>query len=216
MVLEVDNIELNFDTKKILNSIYIKAEKGKITGILGRNGSGKSCLLEIIFGSLKPKYKTIRINSKTLTKKGYAINKIAYLPQHALLPKKLKLSTAFKLYDLKWEDFISYFEHFKLYKNAKTNQLSSGELRVVETYLSICAKKEIILLDEPFSFIAPIYVNTFKKILVKEKANKLILITDHFYNDIISLSDTLYLITNRASKLVSNKQVLVAEGYLKR
>ena len=110
----------------------------------------------------------------------------------------------------------SYFEHFKLYKNAKINQLSSGELRVVETYLSICAKKEIILLDEPFSFIAPIYVSTFKKILAKEKVNKLILITDHFYNDIISLSDNLYLITNRASKLVSNKQVLVAEGYLKR
>ena len=145
MVLEVDNIELNFGNKKILSAIYIKAEKGKIAGILGGNGCGKSCLLEIIFGSLKPKYKTIRINSKIVTKKGYATNKMAYLPQYALLPKNLKLSTAFKLYNLEWEGFISYFEHFKLYKNAKTNQLSSGELRVVETYLNICAKKEIIL-----------------------------------------------------------------------
>lgn len=215
MVLEVDNIELSFDTKKILNSIYLKAKKGEITGILGSNGSGKSCLLEIIFGSLTPKYCSIRINTKTISKKGYATNKMAYLPQYALLPKNIKLSTAFKLYTLKWEDFTTHFEHFKKYKNARASKLSSGEIRVIETYLIICTKKEIVLLDEPFSFIAPIYVSIFKKILAQEKEHKIILITDHFYNDILELSDTLYLIKNRGAKLVNSEQDLIAEGYLR-
>ena len=49
MILEIDNVELYFSNKRILNGIYLKAETGKVTGILGCNGSGKSCLMNIIF-----------------------------------------------------------------------------------------------------------------------------------------------------------------------
>lgn len=62
MFLEIDNIELYFKNKRILNGIYLKAETGKTTGILGRNGCGKSSLLDIVFDNLKPKYKLIRID----------------------------------------------------------------------------------------------------------------------------------------------------------
>lgn len=62
MVFELDNVELFFKNKRILNGIYLKAEIGKVTGILGRNGYGKSSLLTIFFGGLKPKYKLLRIN----------------------------------------------------------------------------------------------------------------------------------------------------------
>ncbi len=215
MVLEADNIELSFGNKKILSSIYLKAEKGKTTGILGRNGCGKSCLLEIIFGSLTPKYSTIRINSKTITVKGYATGKMAYLPQYSLLPKNIKLKSAFKLHELKWEDFIAHFDSFSRYENVKMNQLSSGEIRIIETYLIIFAKQEIILLDEPFSFIAPLYVAEFKKILTRQKKHKAIIITDHFYDDILQLSDSIYLIKNRSSKLIKDEKDLRNEGYLK-
>ena len=62
MIFEIDNVELYFNKKRILNGIYLKAETGKITGLLGSNGSEKSSLLEIAFGNLKPKYKLIRID----------------------------------------------------------------------------------------------------------------------------------------------------------
>ena len=58
MIFEIDNVELYFDDKAILKAAYVKAETGKVTGLLGRNGSGKSSLLKILFGSLKPKYKS--------------------------------------------------------------------------------------------------------------------------------------------------------------
>jgi ABC-type cobalamin/Fe3+-siderophores transport system ATPase subunit len=50
MIIELDSVELYFDKRRILNGIYLKAETGKITGLLGRNGCGKSCLLQILFG----------------------------------------------------------------------------------------------------------------------------------------------------------------------
>ncbi len=214
MVLEVDNIELSFNNKKILSGIYLKAETGKVTGILGRNGCGKSCLLEIIFGNLKSKYSNIRIDRKKNNKTLYSYNNVAYLPQYQLLLKALKLKTIFKLFDQEWEDFVLLFNHFEIYKNSKIEELSSGEVRIVETYLIVCSQKKIILLDEPFSFIAPIYVEKIRALIEEEKKKKIIIITDHFYNEILEMSDTLYLLKNGYSKQIKNRNDLLQEGYL--
>ncbi len=214
MILEADNIELSFEDKKILYGVYIKAEIGKITGLLGRNGCGKTCLLRIIFGDLNSKYKNIRINSNHHKKDLYTSNIIAYLPQHQLLPKTLKLTKAFKQFDVDWSAFTQIFDSFSIYKNARTNELSSGELRVVETYLILNSGKAIILLDEPFSFIAPLYVEKFKLLIQEKKKQVAIIITDHFYRDILEISDSIYFLNNGYSKLIKTKKDLENEGYL--
>lgn len=214
MKLEVDNIELSFNQKKVLSGIYLRANKGEITGILGRNGCGKSCLLEILFGTLKPKYKTIRIDSLIVKKQLFLSKDVAYLPQYSLLPKNLKIHTIFSLLEQKWDTFIMDFPTFKNYKFSNLSKLSTGEIRVLEAYLILNSKQKIILLDEPFSFIAPIYVEKFKNLIVKKKEGKTILITDHFYKEILEICDRLYLIKNGYSKEVKNHQDLVNEGYL--
>jgi len=86
LILEIDNVELYFKEKRILNGIYLKGETGKVTGILGSNGCGKSCLLNIIFGNLKPKYKLVRVNSKPILKPLYQTKLVAYLPQYHFVP----------------------------------------------------------------------------------------------------------------------------------
>ncbi|MEO1011733.1 MAG: ATP-binding cassette domain-containing protein, partial [Bacteroidota bacterium] len=179
-MLEVDSVELSFGNQKILYGLYLKAETGKVTGILGRNGSGKTSLLRIIFGSLEPKYKNIRIDGVYQKGKLFRKGEIAYLPQHQLLPNSLTLSQAFRLYGQEWEVFTAHFEAFSPYQKKRTHELSSGELRIVETYLTLFSGKEIILLDEPFSFIAPIYVEKFKNLIHKLNKNTAIIITDHF------------------------------------
>ena len=214
MILEADSIELSFDDKKILYGVYLKAEKGKITGVLGRNGSGKTCLLRIIFGDLMPKYKSIRLNGKHFQKPIFTTNKIAYLPQHKLLPNSISLKKAFNLFNQNWIEFINHFESFSRYNNSKCNQLSSGELRVVETYLILNSDKEIIMLDEPFSFIAPLYVEKFKTLIQEKKHKSAIVVTDHFYHQILDISDSIYFLKDGYSKLINSKEDLENEGYL--
>lgn len=213
-MLEIDNVELSFDTKKILWGIYIKAEKGKITSILGRNGSGKSSLLKIIFGNLTPKYATIRIDSNYTKNPLFKYHKLSFLPQHALLPIRITVEAAFDFFKVDWSLFISLFENFKRYKKTKISDLSSGEIRILETYLILQKESEIILLDEPFSFIAPIYIEKIKQLLIKAKENKIVIITDHYFKEILSVSDCMYLIKNGNSKLISSKEALQKEGYL--
>ena len=214
MIVEVDNIELNFGGTQILYGVYVRTEKGKVTGILGRNGSGKTCLLRIIFGSLRPTHKNIRINGAYQKKNLFQTNRVAYLPQHPLLPKTIKLLTAFDLFNANWKEFVSIFNSFQIYGNKRANQLSTGELRVVETYLTLFSEKEIILLDEPFSFIAPVYVEKFKKLIQKRKEHAAIIVTDHFYRDIMEISGSIFLLKNGYSKMIKTKEDLEDEGYV--
>lgn len=214
MVLEVDNIELHYGKKRVLCGIYIEAKQGEITAILGRNGSGKSSLLNCTFGSLKPKYISVRINGKNIRKKLYLTNQVAYLPQHRLLPRDMKMKTAFALFQVDWGEFNRLFDSFKIYEHEHANKLSSGELRLLETYLILRSNKNILLLDEPFSHIAPVYVQRIKSIIQEEKKQKIIIITDHLYEDILDISDKVYFLKNGCSKLIGTISDLENEGYV--
>lgn len=213
--LELDNIELSFDARKILSGIYLHGETGKVTGILGRNGCGKTSLLRILFGSLNPKYGNIRLNGVHQKKKLFKTSKAAYLPQHKLLPNSLSLGEAFTIFQVNWKGFIDLFPSFAPCQKEYIKHLSSGELRLLETYLILNSKKEVILLDEPFSFIAPLYIETIKTIINQKKKESVILVTDHFYEDILEISDTLYFLKDGYSKLITSREELIQEGYLK-
>ncbi|TYB79527.1 ATP-binding cassette domain-containing protein [Bizionia myxarmorum] len=214
MILELDNVELYFKEKRILNGIYLKAETGKVTGILGSNGCGKSCIINIIFGTLTPKYKLVRLDSKPILKPLYQTNLVKFLPQLPIAPNSSKLKTAFTLFQVNWDEFTTHFKSFVIYKNFKFRQLSGGERRVIETYLVLKSPTKIVLLDEPFSHVAPLYIETIKKLIAEEKKHKIIIITDHLFRDIIETSDNLYLIKDGHSKLITDLKILEDYKYI--
>ena len=94
-ILEVDSIELEFNSRKILSDIYLKCETGKITGLLGRNGEGKTCLMNIISGSLEPQSKSVRFDSKMIFNTISKPELVLYLPQFNFIPKFLTLKKIF-------------------------------------------------------------------------------------------------------------------------
>lgn len=214
MILEIDNVELYFSNKRILNGVYLKAETGKVTGLLGSNGCGKTSLMSIIFGSLTPKYKLIRRNGKPVLKPLYLSNIIGFLPQHEFAPKNLKIKRLFKLMKVDWFEFIEMFDSFSFYWDSQIKTLSGGERRVLETYLILKSQKEIVLLDEPFSNIAPLYIEKFKALIQTEKEFKAIIISDHYFRDVIDSSDDLYLLKNGCTKLIQNLEELETYQYL--
>lgn len=213
-LFEVDNIELSFDGKEILKAIYFKAEKGKITGVLGKNGCGKTSLLRIIFGELIPNNKLIRIDKVPYLKSLYKYNFIKYLPQFGFIPKNISVKKSFDLFQVALDDFKKDFPEFTIDNNAKFEAFSGGETRLLETYLTLKTKSKIVLLDEPFSFIAPIYIEKVKEIIMLEKLHKIIVITDHFYKDILEISDSIYFLKDGYSKLIKTPEELIELNYI--
>ncbi|WP_299669437.1 ABC transporter ATP-binding protein [uncultured Polaribacter sp.] len=212
-VLEIDNVELNFGAKSILNSIYFKAEKGKITGILGNNGSGKTSLLRIIFGELKPNNKLIRIDKKPIRTPLYKKGFIKYLPQFHIIPNSFSLKKGFYHFNLLLTDFLKEFPDFESKKDHLFKEFSGGERRLIETYVIVKSDAKIILLDEPFSHLAPLYVEKIKELIQIEKKNKIFIITDHLYKDILKISDDIYLLKDGWNKLIQNHEEILFHKY---
>ena len=212
-ILEIDSVVLNFGSKSILNSIYLKAEKGKVTSILGSNGSGKTSLLRIIFGELIPENKLIRIDNKPFTKPLYSKGFIKYLPQFHIIRSSFRLKKGFTYFNVSIADFFNDFPIFKEKENLRFKEFSGGERRLIETYIILKSDTKIILLDEPFSHLAPLYIEKIKRLIETEKQHKIIVITDHLFKDILEISDNTYLLKHGWSKKIENNQELIFHNY---
>ena len=101
--LEVDSIILEFGNKRVLQDVYFKNKTGKTTGILGRNGSGKTCLMNIIYGVLQTNNKSVRLDGKTIFNGFDKPQVLRYLPQFSFIPKSLRIKRIFN-------DFIHFFD----------------------------------------------------------------------------------------------------------
>lgn len=214
-ILEVDGIRVSFKNKTVLKDIYLKVETGEIVGVLGRNGSGKSTLFDVIFGNLSTNEKSIRINQTPFKNNNRTPELIRYLPQYNFVPNNLSIDEAFDFFKLSFDEFIQVFEIFKHDRKTKIKHLSSGEKRIIETYLILKSKTKFCMLDEPFSQLSPKSIETFTQFIQKEKEYKGILITDHLYQNIIELCDSIYFLQNGSLLPISNHEQLETLGYFR-
>ena len=211
-ILEVDSIQLSFGERKILSDVYIKCETGRITGLLGRNGQGKSCLMRIIHGSL-PAEKSIRFDQVSNLHAYKRPDLLMYLPQFNFIPGQLSLKRIFSDFDISFELFIKRFPDFEKFYASRISSLSGGNRRFIELYIIIKAKSCFAMLDEPFSHLSPLQVNEVIDLLKEEKRNKGFLITDHMFKHIVEVSDLLYILVDGKTHLSNKTEDIELLGY---
>ena len=181
---------------------------------MGRNGTGKSSLLRILFGEVIPNDKSIRINGKSLGSSYRSPNDLRYLPQNRFIPKSLTVNRIFKDFKLDFRDFIIHFPDFKKFHKSKLSDLSGGERRIFEIYVILVSQTKFCMLDEPFSQIMPVHIDVIKNLILREKENKGILLTDHMYRYVIESSNELYVLQDGKTNLLQDIKQLETMGYI--
>lgn len=214
-VLEIDSIQKKFDLKSILSDVYLKCETGDILGLLGRNGSGKSTLMQIIFGVLKADFKFIRVDGVVKSKTSELFNEISYLSQDNFLPRNFRVAKVIAL-SIKKDKINDFYtdETITTLKNNSIGELSSGELRYLEIKLVLHNPSKFVLLDEPYNGLSPLLIEKINDLILKNAAQKGIIITDHNYESIIGISTRLTLLKEGKLHHMKNKEELVEKGYL--
>ncbi|MFZ6014658.1 MAG: ATP-binding cassette domain-containing protein [Bacteroidota bacterium] len=210
--LEFDSIQLEYDFRQVLASVYMRCNVGEIVGLLGRNGSGKSSLMKIVFGTLSCPYRSVRINGRALTNSS-SQKHIGYLPQHHFVPPFLSVREALKIFRLSPDWVVEKIPEAENWLTLKPRQLSGGNLRLVETLLILGTNTKFCILDEPFSGLAPLYIRLLHNIICEERERKGILITDHLYRQVTAVSDRLYVLVNGKTYLVQHPDELISFGY---
>lgn len=213
--IEISGIQKKFDTKLILSDVYLKIETGEIIGLLGRNGSGKSTLLKIICGIISCADKSIFINGISINKYWNILREISYLHQNQFIPNHLSVSKTIFLSVAK-QKLMSFCEDIfiKNLLDKKIRELSAGELRYLEVKITLFNSSRFVLLDEPFNGLSPKMIEVVKRLIKENSEEKAILITDHNYNEVISVSNRLLLLFDGKLQNINGKDELVERGYL--
>ena len=187
--LLVDSVHLEFDKLQVLQSAFITAQTGRVTGVLGRNGCGKSCLFKCVMGGIKPQNIFVRFNDEPETDYAHIGKRVKYLPQNVFMPANMTLGEAFDLYGVDYDGLVAFDNKFHTYERMTSGQLSGGEVRIAEMYMVLNSEAEFCILDEPFSNVAPKYVEMMQQLIQQHKATKGIIISDHMYESVMDITD---------------------------
>ena len=218
-ILKCNNLEKNFNSKKVVQDISIEVSSGEVIGLLGPNGAGKTTTFYMIAGLIKSDLGSIIIDDKDITM--MPIHKrfeygISYLPQEpsifrnmtaldnikAILETDNKLSIQKKKEIL--DELIIRFD-LKNFLNTYGVQLSGGERRRVEIARALALRPKFLLLDEPFAGIDPLSVIDIQEIIKDLSLNNIgILITDHNVRETLKICDKSYVV-NTGQILASGK-----------
>ena len=182
-----------FDNKKILKDVNLIIPKGRIIGLLGKNGMGKTTLLKLINDLLTPTSGEVLINGKKPnidSKKA-----ISYLPERTYLDKSMKVSQIITFFDEFYDNFdkekaIKLLKDLDLDINSKVSKMSKGMQEKLQLILVMSREAELYILDEPLGGVDPAtrdYI--LDTILSNFSEGASVIISTHIISDIERILD---------------------------
>ena len=213
-IFKLHSASKQFGKQKVLNKASFSLKTGEIIGVFGRNGCGKSTLLKMIFGTISANAIDMSIDGVVF--KNFFTKHISYLPQHPFTPKNIKVRDLIPIYfsEEKKQDAIFYDSMIANITFKTVGSLSLGQVRYLEVLLLANLDRPFLMLDEPFSMLEPLHKDNIRNLLNKLKSSKGILITDHYYEDVLKVTERNYLLKDGILEQISSKQSLKEKAYL--
>jgi len=191
----VDGLTKQFKNILAVKNISFKIGKGKIIGLLGPNGCGKSTTIGMMLGLIKPSSGSVIINGQNIEhNRTDLLEKMNFISPYVELPKKLTVEENLKVYGRLYgvknlKDKISdLMEKLNLldFKSRKTGELSSGQKNRVSLAKALINDPEILFLDEPTASLDPDVGDYIRGFIEDYASNKgaTILLASHNMNEV--------------------------------
>ncbi len=211
MKIKLENISKKFNSDIVLDDINCEFKPGKIYGLIGRNGAGKTVLLKIICGFYNPTNGNVIFDGKCINlEKEFApstralIEKPSFLPDLTGFENLELLANIQKKIDSK--QIIETLKKVNLFedKDKKYSNYSLGMKQKLGIAQVIMENPDVEILDEPFNGVDIESKKLIKQLLLSEKKKgKVIILATHMKDDLDDLCDVIYKIEN--TKLEINK-----------
>lgn len=193
-ILECKNLTKSYKKNvPVLSNFNLEIPAGRIVGLLGPNGCGKSTLIKLIAGLLQPNSGEIKVGDYPVGEKSKAL--ISYLPERTYFSSGMKVSELVKYFEEFYEDFDSE-RAYKLLSdldiNSKANlkTLSKGTKEKVQLILVMSRNAKLYLLDEPIAGVDPAAREYILSTIVSNyNPNASIIITTHLITDVEQVLD---------------------------
>lgn len=195
-MIEVNNLSFEIDGKEILKDVNLKIGKGKIFGIIGPNGVGKTTLMRCLTGIYNPTWGNVSYDGQIVYDNPNVKNKIGYVADENIMHTNFKVSEILKYYKYSYtnfdeEKFNELNKIFKIPTSRFIFQLSKGMKMRLSIMLAFSIHAEYLILDEPTSGLDAILKNKLLNIFVDEvfENNTTIIISSHHLGELERICD---------------------------
>ena len=214
-MLEVKNLVKKFGNNIAVNNISFSVSEGKIFGLLGRNGAGKSTIFRVMLNIFETDDGQVLYNNKKINNK--ITDKIGYLPEEGSLIPSYTVLEQFIYYGILKsmseeevkEKAIYWLEKFNIleYANKKIKELSKGNRQKIQFIIAVLHNPDLLILDEPFSGLDPVSVEEFKNMVLEQKQlGKIIIFSSHRMEHVEKLCDDIIIMDKGKEILKGNLQ----------
>lgn len=217
-LVKCNNLCKEFDNKQVLNNINLSLPRGKIIGLLGKNGMGKTTLIKLMNDLLTPTSGEVLINGEKPSVNSKKI--ISYLPERTYLDKGMRVSQILTLFEDFYENFnkekaIKLLNDLDLDINSRVSKMSKGMQEKLQLILVMSRDAELYILDEPLGGVDPAtrdYI--LDTILSNFSEGASVIISTHLISDIERILDEVIFIDKGNIILTSSADELRAKENL--
>jgi len=208
-LLKVHGLVKSYGRRRVVDGVDFEVDPGEIVGLLGPNGAGKTTSFRMACGMIDPDAGNVTLGGKDVT--NWPMSRRAkeggmgYLAQESSVFRKLSVQKNLlgvmemlgmnrKLRRRRTDQLLEQFGIGKL-RRSKAMSLSGGERRRLEIARALVSDPQIILLDEPFTGIDPVTIDSIQAIIRDLRDRGIaILITDHQVRETLEITDRSYVI----------------------
>lgn len=214
-LIEFKNLTKYYGSKLVLNQLNLSLKKGRIIGLLGPNGSGKTTMIKIINGLLKSYQGEVVIDGKKIGKETKQM--ISYLPDESYFQDWMKAKDALNLFkdlykDFNYEHCIELMTSFNLTPDMKIKTMSKGMKEKFQLCLVMSRKVKIYVLDEPIAGVDPAAREVILDLILNNyDEDALVLISTHLISDLEQIFDEVVFIKDGKLILHENVETLRSE-----
>lgn len=194
----------------VLDKFSIDIPKGRIVGLLGPNGCGKSTLIKLISGLLQPNGGEIRVDGEPVGEKTREM--ISYLPERTYFNSWMKVDELVTYFEEFYSDFdkpraYSLLEALDIDRGAKLRSLSKGTKEKVQLILVMSRRAKLYLLDEPIAGVDPAAREYILSTIVSNyDPEATIIITTHLISDVEQVLDD-FIFLSQSGKIIAGGSV---------
>lgn len=216
MIIEISEINKVIGSKKVINNVSLRIDKGQVFALLGPNGAGKTTLIRIILGLLKPDTGTIRLFGEKLTDKSrpdlllrVGVQNDGNLYENLTAKENLILwgeiyGLNSKIIKKRIDDLKKMF-HLENYIDMPVGSLSKGNKQKVMLARAMFHSPEVLILDEPTTGLDPAAIDDFYQCIKKlKKAGVTIIMSTHYLYGMDGVVDSIGIISS-GNLLISDK-----------